>query len=193
MRNRRGPADDNQTAPCHSQMRHYSAEKGPTSPAAAAAGAYGPVRAWCRAASRRPPASRRTAPSARHRRSGATASERREGRPIPDVRNRDDPSREGLRGTLPAFRESRAIVRPRSQPELSVATVSPHGCSLAHSSRAMARNARRARRFEILRNVRFSDRHPLRSPPFAHPPIPSPRQEMGAKPRTDNPSRLWSA
>ncbi len=133
-----------------------------TSPAATTDGACGRVRAWCRAgaASHRLPASRRTALSDRRHRSDTAASARREWRPRPDARNRVDRLPKGPRGMLRAFRESRPIVRPRSQPVLPVATVSPRGGSLAHSSLAMARNARHARRFE---NGRLSDRHPLRS------------------------------
>jgi hypothetical protein len=168
MRNRRGRPAVNERGGHGSQMRHYSAEKNrhPTPRAAAAAVVCRLVRACCRAdaACCCPPASRRTAPSARHRRSDAIASGRREWLPTPDARNRDDRPQEGPRGILRAFRESRAIVRPRSQPELSVVTVSSHGCSLAHSLQAMARNAQRARRFERFENVRLSDRHPLRCP-----------------------------
>jgi hypothetical protein len=165
MRNRSAGSVDNETGGHGSQMRHYSAEKSQrlTSPAATTAGACGGVGAWCRAraASHRLPASRHTALSTRRHRSGTTASGRREWLPRPDARNRGDRPPKGPRGILRAFRESTPIVRPRSQPELSVATVSPHGCSLAHSSQAMAQNARRARRFE---NGWLSDRHPLRSP-----------------------------
>lgn len=168
MRNRGGRFADNETGPCHSQMRHYSAdhpvpERRLTSPPATTAGACGRTRAWCRwfAANRRPPASRHTVPAVRRDRCDATASGRREWPSTPDRRSRDCPLPQGPRGILRAFRESRPIVPLRSRPVPSFAAPSFAAASLAHSLQAMARNARRARRFE---NERLSGRHPFRSP-----------------------------